>query len=428
MVIQGLALFIIFGALLLVRVPVAFALIGACLVFLFTGERLTLWLLDQRLFFGTDSFVLLAVPLFILSANIMNRAQVTARLIELANALFGWIRGGLGMVTVGASMIFAGISGSSTAEAAAIGGSMIPSMLNRGYSPRFAIALTASASVIGTIIPPSIQMVVWGALTNTSVAAMFLGGVVPGILVGSVQMIVVYYTARRDKYPVEHGISARRIVKAGSRSILALGVPAVVVGGIVFGIVTPTEAAVLAVLYSLFLGIVVYRTLPVSSLPEVFKESAQLAALPLFALAAASVFSYLLSYYQVPDLLKSAIGDVSPSFLLIAIVACWLVIGTFLDALPAMVLLVPIFAPLVTSAGIDPVHYGVVSVMALAVGLITPPYGLCLLLASAIGEIPVSEAIKGLWPFLVGFVIVILVTIYLPDLVLWLPRHALDTM
>jgi tripartite ATP-independent transporter DctM subunit len=421
MVMEAVVLFALFFAALIARVPVAFALAFASIVMFLFDPRLLVWTVNQRLFFGVDSFVLLAVPLFILAANIMNEARITERLIDLAVALVGWIRGGLGMVNVAASMVFAGVSGSSTADTAAVGGVLIPQMLKRGYAPGFTVAVTATSSVIGTIIPPSIQMIVWASLTNTSIAAMFLGGVFPGILIGLVMMVLVYIISRRENYPREAAISMRRIVFASLNALLAMTVPGIVIGGIVIGIVTATEAAVLAVLVSLALGVIIYRTITPRSLWRIFRESAELSALPLFGLASASVFSYLLSYYQLPLLLLDVIGDVPPILLLPFIIICWLIIGTFLDALPAMVLMVPLFAPSVAAAGIDPVHYGVASVIALAIGLVTPPYGLCLLLASAIANLPILASLRALLPFLLGVILVVVLVIFFPALTVWLP-------
>lgn len=421
MVFEAAVLFGLFFAALIVRVPVAFALAFASIVMFLADDRLLVWTVTQRLFFGVDSFVLLAVPLFILAANIMNEARITERLIDLASAMVGWVTGGLGMVNVAVSMVFAGISGSSAADTAAVGGTLIPQMLKRGYGPGFTVAVTATSSVIGTIIPPSIQMIVWASLTNTSIAAMFLGGVIPGIMIGLVLMALVYLISRRENYPREPAISIRRAAIAFGNAALALTVPAVVIGGIVMGIVTATEAAVLAVLCALVLSVLVYRSISLMALWRVFRDSAELSALPLFALASASVFSYLLSYYQLPLALMSVIGDVPPYLLLPFVVLCWLLIGTFLDALPAMVLMVPLFAPSVAAAGIEPVHYGVTSVIALAIGLVTPPYGLCLLLASAIANIPIIASIRALLPFLAGLLLVVTLVILFPRLTVWLP-------
>lgn len=420
-----LLLFAVFFGAIIARVPVAFALALSSILIFILDDRLQLWTVAQRLFFGVDSFVLLAVPLFILAANIMNAARITERLIDLASALVGWIAGGLGMVNVATSMVFAGVSGSSTADTAAVGGTLIPQMLKRGYAPEFTVAVTATSSVIGTIIPPSIQMIVWASLTNTSIAAMFLGGIIPGVLVGVTLMGLVYVISRREGYPREEMVSFRRAIAAFGNAVLAMTVPGIVIGGIVLGVVTATEAAVLAVLCALLLGLVVYRTIPPAKLWFIFRESAELSALPLFALASASVFSYLLSYFQLPNMLLGVLSDTPPHLLLPLIILCWLLIGAFLDALPAMVLMVPLFAPSVAAAGIDPVHYGVASVIALAIGLVTPPYGLCLLLAAAIARVSLISTLRALLPFLLGLLAVVLLVVFVPSLTTWVPSIVL---
>lgn len=411
-------------AIALLRVPIAFALILGCVPFFLTHSRLSAELLSQRLYGGVDSFVLLAVPFFVLAGGIMNAAGVTERLLEFANAVVGWIKGGLGMVNVGASMAFGGVSGSSTADVAGLGSVLIPQMKKRGYTAGFAVGITAASAVIGTIIPPSIQMVVWGSLTNTSIGGMFLGGVIPGIMIGVGMMIVAYIVARRNNYPSERGIDIRHAFRTFGRAILPFGMIVIVLGGIVGGFVTATEASVLAVLYALFLGLVVYRTIKLRDLPRIFREAALLTALPMFALAAAAVFAYLLAFFRIPYLLEGQLGGVPPALFLWVIAAIFLFLGTFLDALPAMVIMIPVLAPAATAAGVHPVHYGVVAVMSLAFGLITPPYGLCLLLASKIGRIPVVRAIKPLLPFAAVILGTLTITILFPQVVLWLPGLA----
>lgn len=416
---------ILFGGfilLALLRVPIAFALLVASLVLFVATGRLNPWNMTQEMYAGLDSFVLLAVPFFVLAGNIMNEAKATDRLIRLAYSLVGFVRGGLGMVNVAVSMAFAGISGSSTADTAGVGTVLIPQMRKRGYPDEFSVAVTAASSVMGSIIPPSILMIVWGALTNTSIGALFLGGVIPGAMIGFSMMGIVYITARRHNYPSEDRISIREVGRAFWESLLAIGVPLVVIGGIVLGLVTATEASVLAVLYALVLGVFVYRTITIRDLPRVFRDSARLASLSLFALAGASVFAFLLAFYQIPFALQGLIGGVSPALLLPVVALLWLAIGTFMDALPAMAIMIPVFAPAITATGLDPVHYGVVSVVALSVGLITPPYGLCLLLAAAIAGIPVTQALRSITPFMVVLVIIVLMIVFIPGLVLWLPE------
>lgn len=420
--IAALILFGGFALLALLRVPVAFSLLTVSLVLFFMEDRLNAWSMTQEMYSGLDSFVLLAVPFFVLAGTIMNESRVTDRLIRLAYAIVGSIRGGLGMVNVAVSMVFAGISGSSTADTAGVGTVLIPQMRQRGYSAGFSVSVTAASSVMGSIIPPSILMIVWGSLTQTSIGALFLGGVIPGAMIGFGMIGLVYVIARRRGYPREEKVALSEVGRAFVESFLAIGIPVVVIGGIVFGIVTATEASVLAVLYALVLGLLVYRTVGVRDLPGIFSSSARLASLSLFALAAASVFAYLLSYYRMPFAVQALISDLSPTLLLPVTALLWLLIGTFMDALPAMAIMIPVFDPAVTATGLDPVHYGVVSVVALSIGLITPPYGLCLLLASSIAEIPVARALKGIVPFLILVLAILALIIFVPQAVLWLPE------
>jgi tripartite ATP-independent transporter DctM subunit len=403
------------------RVPIAFSLLGSSLLVFSLNDRLEIWTVAQRLFFGIDSFVLLAIPLFILVANLMNVAGVTDRLIRLAQALVGWISGGLGLVNIAVSMLFAGVSGSSTADTAAVGGVLLPQMEKKGYKPGFSVGVTASSSVMGMIIPPSITMIIWAALTKTSVGAMFLGGIVPGILIGFVLMLICYVISRREGYPREEAPGSGELYGAISGSILAMGVPATVLFGITLGIVTPTEAAVLAVWYALFLGFFVFRSLRIGHMPSILKATAATSVLPLFALASASVFGYLLAYYQFPNAMQSVLSTIPLAFVIFIIILVWIVVGTFLDAVPAMIIMIPVFKPTVEAAGLDPVHYGVVSILALSVGLITPPYGLCLLIAAQLGKTSIGQAFLGTLPFLIGVVLVVLACAALPLLVTFVP-------
>lgn len=411
----------LFVVLLVLRVPIAFALILACLPFFLVDSRMDQTLLAQQVYSGIDSFVLLAVPFFILAAAIMNASKVTDRLITLAQALVGWVRGGLGITNVAASMGFGGVSGSSNADVAGLGSVLIPQMARRGYPVGYAVGVTAASAVIGSIIPPSIQMVVWGSLSGTSIGQLFLAGVVPGLLIGGGMMTVAYVVARRNDFPREERPPMREVLVAFRDSLLALGIVVLVLGGILGGFVTATEAAVLAVLYALFLGMVVYRTISWRDLPRILRESALFSVLPLFALAAAGALAYLMAYYRIPLVLQRVVEGVPGWALLWAVALVFVVVGIFLDALPAMAIMIPVLAPAVTAAGVDPVHYGIVAVMSLAMGLITPPYGLCLLLAAKIGDIPVLRAVPATLPFAFVIVATIALVILVPQVALWLP-------
>lgn len=417
----GLVVLGVFFLLLILRVPIAFALLLSCLPFFLLDPKMDQTLLAQQVYGGIDSFVLLAVPFFILAASIMNASKVTDRLIVLAQALVGWIRGGLGITNVATSMGFGGVSGSSNADVAGLGSILIPQMRQRGYPVTYAVGVTASSAVIGSIIPPSIQMVVWGSLTGASIGAMFLAGIIPGLLIGVGMMAVAYLIARRNDYPREERAPIRDVLVAFRDSLLALGIVVIVLGGILGGFVTATEAAVLAVLYALFLGLVVYRTISFRDLPKILRESALFSVLPLFALAAAGALAYVMAYYQIPQVLQSTVEGVPAWALLWVVAVVFLLLGIFLDALPAMAIMVPVLAPAADAAGLDPVHYGLVAVMSLAMGLITPPYGLCLLLAAKIGDVPVLRAVPATVPFGLVILAVIGLVILIPEVGMWLP-------
>jgi len=384
--------------------------------------QLAIWTINQRIYAGVDSFVLVAVPLFVLAANIMNAAGITDRLIEFALVFFGRVRGGLAMANVGASMIFAGISGSATADSAGIGAVLLPAMERKGYNVGFSVAVTATSSVIGLIIPPSIFMVVWGAYTSTSIGALFLGGVIPGIVLGLGMIGMIMWLARTRQLPREDAISLKRNANRVAKASLALGVPFLVVGGIVGGIVTPTEAGVLAVFYSLFLGVVVFRTVRIQDLPGVLFDSARLCALSLFALSAAAVFGYLLAYYRIPNAIGSVTDTLPAGILLPTIGVVFLAFGTVLDPLPSIGILIPILGPSVAAAGIDPIHYGIVATVAMSIGMVTPPYGLCLLIASKIGGISVAKSLRAMLPFYAFVLLVLAVVIFVEPLTLILPN------
>lgn len=421
MLLMTISIFVVFFTLIFLRIPIAFSIIATTSVFFLIEDRLDIWSVVQRIYGGIDSFILLAVPFFILAGNIMNEAKVTDKLIEFASALIGWVTGGLAMINITVSLMFAGISGSSTADTAGIGSVLIPEMKRKGYATDFTVAVTAASSVLGTIIPPSILLVVWGSLTGTSIGALFIGGIVPGILVALSMFILAFYLSKKNNYPREKKYPFNRVIKVFFSASLSLFLPIFVIGAILTGIATPTEAAVIAVLYSFFLGFVVYRTLSFKNLPRIFLNSGRLATIVLFAVATASSLSYLLAFLQVPKVLEGVISDVPVVLLLPIIMICWLIVGTFLDALPAITIMIPIFAPVVEAASIDPLHYGIASAIALSFGLITPPYGLCLLIASKIGEIPLIGVMRMTLKFLGVMLIVLVLIVFIPDLVLWLP-------
>ncbi|MCA0973914.1 TRAP transporter large permease [Halomonas denitrificans] len=415
-------LFGLLGVLILVGVPIAMALVLTAVGMVILDPRLTYWVMFQRMYNGMDSFVLLAVPLFLLAGNLMNAARITDRLITLCMRLVGHVKGALAHVNVMVSMLFAGVSGSSTADSAGVGTVLIPAMQREGYPTHFAVAVTAASSVMGIIIPPSINMIVWGALTNTSIAGLFLGGILPGVMIGIAQLLMNVGYVRRYQVPVRPRASWRQLASSGKDGLLAAGIPVVIIGGITLGIVTPTEAAVIAVLYALALGFIVYRELSFRQVLDASTDTVRLCSLSLFSLVGAAIFGYLISFYQIPPKLMQGVNITDPITLLIIMTVVMLVIGTFMDSLPAMAIMAPIFQPLAMQAGVHPVQFGVIAVMALGLGLITPPYGLCLMISAKIGGIPLLKALGTTMLYLSIMLAVILLLIVFPDIVLTIPR------
>jgi tripartite ATP-independent transporter DctM subunit len=417
-------LFGTFGVLVVLRIPVAFALGLSTVPIFFLDGRLTPILMLGEMTKAYNAFVLLAVPFFILAANLMNSSGVTNRLIELSRTLVGHFPGGLGHINVVVSMIFAGISGSSTADAAGIGSVLIPAMKKQGYDAKFTVAITACSSVMGVIIPPSILMVVWGGIMSVSIGGLFLAGFLPGVLIGLSQMVTVWIYAKIRHYPIYARTTLREFIVIFAGAFMALMSPAIVVGGVIFGFFTPTEASVIAVLYTFAIGLFVYRSVTLPAIPTVLYETARLASISLFCIGTASAYGWLLAYYQIP---KTVIAWLSPlaysvtsAGLLFA--AIFLFIGCFIDAVPAMIILAAILDPLARHVGMHPVHFAIIGVISLAFGLVTPPYGLCLLIACTIAKIKVVEALKDVIIILVPMLLVLLFVILFPEVILWLPR------
>ncbi len=417
-------LFPLFIVLVVMRVPVAFALGLACIPVFLLEERLTPFLLMNEMFKSYNAFLLLAVPFFLLAANIMNAAGITDRLVQLSRSMVGHLPGGLGHVNVVVSMLFAGISGSSTADAAGIGSLLIPQMKKQGYSPSFSVAITACSSVMGVVIPPSILMVVWGGLMSVSIGGLFLAGVVPGILIAGSQMLAVYIFAKIYNYPMYTRSSLKEFFLALIRAVPPLMTPLIIVGGIVAGFFTPTEASVIAVLYSLILGGVFYRTIGFHNIPSILYNSAKFAAMSLFCIGTASAFGWLLAYFKIPAAVVQFLEPfgVGPTSTGLIVAGSFLLIGMFIDAIPAIIILGTVLWPLAEVSHMHPIHFAIIGVISLAFGLVTPPYGLCLLITCKIGDIEVKHALRDVAIVLMPMFLVLLIVIFFPELILALPK------
>jgi tripartite ATP-independent transporter DctM subunit len=420
----ALILFGTFAVLIILRVPVGFALGLAVLPVMAFNPRLTPILMMGEMTKAYNAFILLAVPFFLLSANIMNAAGITDRLMDVTKCIVGQFRGGLAYINVVVSMIFAGISGSSTADAAGEGSIIIPAMKKQGYDISFTVAITACSSVIGVIIPPSILMVVWGGVLNTSVGGLFLGGFIPGIMVGLSQMAAVYFYAKKRNYPVYARATIKEFFGSLWAAVAALMTPIIIIGGVVGGFVTPTEAAVVAVLYSFAVGIAIHRSIGLKEIKDVLYNTTRLASISLFCIGTASAFGWVMAYYQLPKLVVSTLAQFGVGITSVGLIeaAAFLFIGCFIDAIPAIIIIAPLLAPVAQSVGMHPVHFGIIGVISLAFGLVTPPYGLCLLIDCHIAGVKVSDVLKDIVIILIPMLIALLLVILFPQTVLFIPK------
>ncbi len=422
----GFSLIVLIGALM-AGIPVAFAMGAASLLILAVDRGVTAIpaaTLAQRVLSGLDSFPLLAIPLFLLAGNLMNTGGITERIFGVANAAVGHIRGGLGHVNVLASMIFAGMSGSATADAAGLGSVEIKAMTDAGYDRDYSVAITGASALIGPIIPPSIPMVLYGILAEVSVGALFIGGIVPGFLMAAALMVTASVYARRRGYPKRARSSAREILGAFRRGALSLMTPAIIIGGITFGVFTATEAAAFACLYATILVCCVYREVDVAGLWRILRSTMLDSAVIMLIFGTASLFGYLLVRMRVPYAMADWVTGVTsnPLVVLLLLNFLFLVIGCFESAAVTITIMTPILMPLVEKVGIDPIHFGVVMVLNLMIGNLTPPFGMVLFVLQKVGELPFDRIVKALIPFLVPLAVVLLVTIFFPPVVTWLPR------
>jgi tripartite ATP-independent transporter DctM subunit len=418
----------LFMILLLLGFPIVFGLIAAPGILLWlNGQERDIVLLYRNVYNGMDSFPLMAIPFFMLAGELMNRAGITMRLVEFAQAVIGHLRGGLAHVNILSSMLFAGLSGSAVADVSALGSMLIPAMEKQGYSRKFATAVTAASSIIGPIIPPSGIMIIYAYVMGESVAALFLAGIVPGILIGLSLMVIVYLLADRENLPA--ATTRATWSERGRASLNAfwpLLTPVIIMGGILGGIFTPTEASAVAVGYAIFIGLFVLRSLKVGDMPRILMRAAMTSAVVLLLVGAAMAFKTVASLSHTPELLASIILSLSenPLILLLLINLLLFVVGMFLDAGPAIIILGPILGPIFTQMGVDSVHFAIIMAVNLTVGLLTPPMGLVLFVSSSVSGLKVETIAKATLPFLAAEIVVIFLITYFPALTLTLPRLA----
>ena len=418
-----ITLFLLMLVLFAIAMPVAWSMAIASGIYMLLGPKIPLQGLVQRMIGGIDTFPLLAIPFFILAGNLMNTGGITERLVRFSRALVGHIRGGLAHVVVVTNMIMAGMSGSGIADAAGSGAVLIPAMKRAGYGVPFSAAVVGAAGTIGPIIPPSIPFVIYGSLANTSIGRLLLAGAVPGVLMGILLMIFVYVIARRRNYPSEVKVSRSELARATLHAIPPMGLPIIILGGIIAGVMTPTEAACAGAAYAFVLGVFVYRELKLRDLPKVITESVAGTAAVAIIISAAQPMGWILTYEQAPLKVLALFQDAnfSKAALLLIINVIMLVLGCFLEGLAVMVMAVPVLMPLLRQAGIDPLHFGVLFVLNIMIGTITPPVGTIMYVVCALGKISIAEFGREVWPFILALIACLFIVTYTPILSTWLP-------
>ncbi len=410
---------------IILGVPISYSLGLAAIGMMFVQGASPALLVEQAVR-GVNSFPLLAIPFFILVGEIMSAGGLARRLVAFAQALVGFISGGLGQVNVAASMFFGGISGSAVADTSAIGGIMIPPMKEQGYTGGHATAITVSSSVIGIIIPPSIPLILFGIVTNTSISQLFVAGIIPGLLIGLALMFTTYLTARRIPGSARQPFDAKVLLTTFRGALLGLALPLIIIGGILGGVFTATEAAVAAVAYALVVSLLVYRELRIIDLWPILIRTGRLTGMVLFLLAIATSVAFLLTTAQVPGQIVDATSQIStnPYVMLIVVSLVLLLVGVVMDLTPAMIILAPILTPVVVAVGVPPVYFGLVMSLVLGIGLVTPPVGTVLYVGCAVGKVKMEELLRNMWPFYLTLLAVLGLIIAFPDIVLFLPSVA----
>ncbi|MHA2938419.1 TRAP transporter large permease [Vibrio sp. RC27] len=418
-----LLMILVFILLMAIRIPIPFALIASTLVY-FIGSEVPLSIMIVRLLRSFDSFVLLAIPFFILAGKIMSESGISDRIIRLADLMVGRVKGNLAYVNIVVSMFFGGITGTAISDTTAIGSVMIPSMTKAGYKKSFSAAVTAASSTMGPIIPPSIMFIIYGSIAQVSIRDMFLAGALPGIMVGVSQMLVVWLYGRKndlpkreEKYTVKQGFNI-----VGS-AFYALLLPIIILGGILMGIVSPTEAAVIATFYAMFIAMFVYRSLSWTKLMGIIRESTVETGSVSIIIAAAAIFGWALSNEQLPMMFAEYLMEnvESPWLILLLINVLLFFLGMFMDSIPALMIVTPVFLPLFNMMGIDPIHAGLFMCVNLITGLATPPVGCCLFAASIISGESMEKISRAIMPFIVANIIIVLLITYIPALTLFIP-------
>ncbi|MBM9518200.1 TRAP transporter large permease [Desulforhopalus vacuolatus] len=417
-------MFLLFLFFAICGVPIAFSLGVASLVYMVIND-VTLVLIAQKMFTGMDAFLLTAIPLFILAGNLMNASGLTSELIDFSKIFVGRIRGGLAYVNVIISMIFAGMTGAGVSDTAAVGTIMIPGMTKDGYKKDFSTAVTVISSTIGPIIPPSIPFIVYGSITGISIGSLFLAGIIPGILLALSMMGVIFYRSTQEELPrIEKVFTLSEKVLISKDALLALMMPVIILGGIVGGIATPTESAGIAAFYAFVVGVFIRKKITFKRFVDELVQTAITTGAVMILMGTAAIFSFILTTEFFPQQVAEAVLSLTDNkiIILLLINIVLLVFGMFLDVVPALLIMTPVFLPLVKMVGVDPLHYGVFCVLNLVIGLATPPVGMCLFVGANIAKLSIEKISKSLLPFLVAAFSVLLIVTYWEAAILWIPR------
>jgi tripartite ATP-independent transporter DctM subunit len=419
--------FLLLLFLILVGTPIGFSLLISAAVYVIFFSSLDPIIIPQKMQYGLNLFVLLAIPFFLMLGEVMGRAGITGRLVDLANAMVGHIRGGMAHVNIVTSMLMAGIQGTATADTAAVGSMLIPAMIKDRYAPNFAAAITAASSAVGPIIPPSLAMVIYGSMGNVSVGRLFLGGAIPGFILGAYLMVYSYLLAKRRNFGAiqgHEGFSLKRLYRSLRSGFLPLMIPIIVVGGIVGGVFTPTESGAVATMVAIILGVFVYRRIGWRELADSALNTIYMMGSVLIIVAGAATFGWILSIEGAGELLGDNLLRISknPIIIMLIINALLLIFGCFIETVALLILLTPILLPVVVKVGYDPVHFGVIMVFNLTIGLTTPPLGLCIFVASGIADISVKDFMREMFPLYIPLLLGLLTTVLSPRLVMFLPN------
>ncbi len=412
-----------FLGLLAIGVPVAISLAGASVIFALIDGSIPMLAIVHRMVGGVDSFPLLCVPFFILAGMLMNTGGITERIYDFAVASVGWMKGGLGQVNVVGSVIFAGMSGTAVGDAAGLGTIEVRAMRAHGYDPKFAVGITAASSMLGPLLPPSLPLVIYGVSANASIGQLFAAGIIPGLIVAVCLMLMVRWYAGRYGYGADAKFRLHEMGRTLFRGFLPLLTPVIIIGGMRGGAITPTEGAICATAYALFLGVVVYRTLGLRAIAKVSFEAVEITGAILIILAGSEIFGWLLTTTRVSEQLVGWVLSITEQRWLILLIAniFLLIIGLAIEPLPAILILTPIMLPIMEAIGVDPVHFGLIMVLNLCIGLLTPPVGIVVFILARVGGISFEEAVRGVLPFMVPLIGVLLLVTYVPEVVMFLP-------